>query len=73
MRSEGKRYIGRDVFLDHTMDVAYVKGQIREAVKVAKSRGYAIAIGHPHPNTIEALRESKDILNQVDLVQINKI
>ncbi|WP_345993595.1 divergent polysaccharide deacetylase family protein [Sulfurimonas sp. HSL-1716] len=73
MKAYGKRYIARDVFLDHKMEVDYVKGQIREAVKVAKLKGYAIAIGHPHENTLEALRESKDILSQVDLVQINKI
>ncbi len=73
MRAYGERYIGRDVFLDHTMNVEYVKKQIQEAVKVAKSKGYAVAIGHPHPNTLEALRESKELLSQVDLVQINKI
>ncbi|MDD2356477.1 MAG: divergent polysaccharide deacetylase family protein [Thiovulaceae bacterium] len=73
MRAYGERYIGRDVFLDHTMNVEYVKKQIQEAVKVAKSKGYAVAIGHPHPNTLEALRESKELLSQVELVQINKI
>jgi len=73
MKANGERYIGRDVFLDHTMNVEYVKKQIQEAVKVAKSKGYAVAIGHPHPNTLEALRESKELLSQVELVQINKI
>lgn len=73
MKAYGERYMARDVFLDHKMEVDYVKKQIKEAVKVAKLKGYAIAIGHPHENTLEALRESKDILSQVDLVQINKI
>ena len=73
MKENSERYVGRDVFLDHTMDVASVKKQIIEAVKVAKTRGYAIAIGHPHEHTLQALRESKDILSQVELVQINKI
>lgn len=73
MKAYGERYIARDVFLDHKMEVPYVKKQIIEAVKVAKEKGYAIAIGHPHENTLEALKESKDILSQVDLVQINKI
>lgn len=73
MKENSERYVGRDVFLDHTMDVASVKKQIVEAVKVAKTRGYAIAIGHPHEHTLQALRESKDILSQVELVQINKI
>lgn len=73
MQEEGERYIGRDVFLDHTMDVRSVKKQIVEAVRIAKTKGYAVAIGHPHPNTIQALRESKALLSQVDLVLINKI
>jgi hypothetical protein len=73
MNAFGERYIGRDVFLDHTMDIASVKKQIAEAVKVAKKRGYAVAIGHPHPNTLAALRASKDILSEVELVQINRI
>ncbi|MBU0633126.1 divergent polysaccharide deacetylase family protein [bacterium] len=73
MKAYGERYIARDVFLDHKMEVEYVKQQIKEAVKIAKIKGYAVAIGHPHENTLEALRESKDILSQVDLVKINKI
>ena len=73
MHAYGKRYIARDVFLDHKMDIDYVKHQIIEAVRTAKTKGYAVAIGHPHKNTLEALRESKDILKQVDLVQINQI
>ncbi len=73
MKAYGERYMARDVFLDHKMEVPYVKKQIIEAVKVAKEKGYAIAIGHPHENTLEALKESRDILSQVDLVQINKI
>ncbi len=73
MRAFGERYVSRDIFLDHVMDIASVKKQIKEAVKLAKKRGYAVAIGHPHPNTLAALRESKDILKDVELVQINRI
>ena len=73
MKAFGERYMARDVFLDHTMNVEYVKKQIQEAVRIAKLKGHAIAIGHPHANTLEALRESKALLSQVELVQINKI
>jgi hypothetical protein len=69
----GMRYMGRDVFLDHHDGVEKIKMQIREAVAVAKRHGTAIAIGHPRPDTIQALKESKAILSQVKLVGIDKI
>lgn len=69
----GLRYLGRDVFLDHQDGVANVKKQIRDAVSLAKRHGSAIAIGHPRPDTIQALKESKDILNQVQIVRIDQI
>jgi uncharacterized protein len=69
----GMRYLGRDVFLDHHDGVDNIKKQIREAVEIAKRNGSAIAIGHPRPNTLQALKESKDALSEVKLVGIDKI
>jgi len=71
MENYGLKYVSRDVFLDHHMDKAYVKEQIKKAIAVAKKHGTAIAIGHPHKNTLQALYESKKLLKQVDLVYIN--
>ena len=73
LKNFGLKYVSRDVFLDHHMDKAYILKQIKEAVALAKARGHAIAIGHPHKNTIQALYESKKLLKSVDLVQINQI
>ncbi|MBD3799428.1 divergent polysaccharide deacetylase family protein [Sulfuricurvum sp.] len=72
-RKLGVRYIGRDVFLDHKDGVGNVKKQIQEAVAIAKRHGSAIAIGHPRPDTIKALRESKALLGEVQLVGIEQI
>jgi polysaccharide deacetylase 2 family uncharacterized protein YibQ len=47
---------GRDVFLDNRADVAYTEGQLRIAVAIAKRDGSAIAIGHPRPTTLAAVR-----------------
>ncbi len=69
----GMRYLGRDVFLDHHDGVENIKKQICEAVAIAKRNGSAIAIGHPRPDTIQALKESKAILSEVKLVGIDKI
>lgn len=66
-------YLGRDVFLDHDTGVANIKRQIAQAVMVAHHKGFAIAIGHPHPDTIQALKESKGVLGQVTLVGIDQM
>lgn len=72
-RKYGMRYLTRDVFLDDQDGVANVKRQIREAVSKAKRYGTAIAIGHPRVDTIRALKESKDLLNGVQLVGVDQI
>lgn len=53
----GIPYAVRDVFLDNVASVGAVKAQLQETQKVALARGYAIAIGHPHDATIQALQE----------------
>ena len=73
LKNFGLKYLGRDVFLDHHTDKAYIKKQIKRAIKIAKTEGSAIAIGHPHANTLKALAESKNLFKDVDLVYINKI
>jgi len=73
MKNFGLRYVARDVFLDHHMDKAYVLKQIKQAIKQAKLHGTAIAIGHPHPNTLLALFESKKLFKDVELVYINRL
>lgn len=69
----GLKYVARDVFLDHHMEKDYVKTQIEKAVKFAQAHGHAIAIGHPHKNTLQALAESKKLLEKVQLVPIQDI
>ncbi len=46
----------RDVFLDDVADVAATQAALRRAVALAKQRGSAIAIGHPRPTTLAAVR-----------------
>jgi len=73
MKNFGLAYVSRDVFLDHKMDKAYVKNQIKKAIAIAKKHGSAIAIGHPHKNTLLALKESKKLFDDVELVLVNKL
>jgi polysaccharide deacetylase 2 family uncharacterized protein YibQ len=57
-RSFGVRSAFRNVpFLDDVAEVAPVRKQLELALRGAREKGEAIAIGHPHPATIQALRE----------------
>jgi len=73
MKGYKKQYVGRDVFLDHQVDKNYIKSQIKKAIEVAKMHGSAIAIGHPHINTILAIDESKHLFRDVELVLVDKL
>jgi len=44
-------------FLDDVAEVAAVRKQLELALRGAREKGQAIAIGHPHPATLLALRE----------------
>ncbi len=58
----GVPYVARDVFLDNERRYDYIMGQFKATERVAKSKGYAIAIGHPYPQTLQALKDwLKDI------------
>jgi len=52
----GVAHVARDVFLDDDMSSDAVLRQLALAERVARENGHAIAIGHPHPNTIAALK-----------------
>jgi len=44
-------------FLDDVQNAAAIRKQLQLALRGAKEKRAAIAIGHPHPATLEALRE----------------
>jgi len=69
----GDTYVARDIFIDniHTIDAIYA--QLKKAVRVAKKKGYAIAIGHPHKITMQALKSANDILKDVELIYIDEL
>lgn len=57
-RSDGVRAAFRNVpFLDDVRDVTAIRHQLSLAFKDAKEKGEAIAIGHPHPETLRSLGE----------------
>lgn len=70
-----KKPLERDVFLDNILEIPTITQQLIQAVQIAKQKGYAIAIGHPHKATILALKNATDYLKNsgVELVYINEI
>jgi len=48
--------MSRDVFLDDSLSLPALQHQFDRLVEIANKRGYAIAIAHPHPRTIEFLK-----------------
>jgi polysaccharide deacetylase 2 family uncharacterized protein YibQ len=45
----------RDVFLDNEATADAINRQLREVERIARRRGHAVAIGHPHDATFAAL------------------
>ena len=57
-KEDGVRTAFRNVpFLDDVAEVGAVRKQLELAMRGAKAKGSAVAIGHPHPATLQALRE----------------
>lgn len=56
-KAYGVPHAERDVFLDNDLDAALIRKQLVKLETIARKRGYAIAIGHPHDATIQALSE----------------
>jgi uncharacterized protein len=57
-RQDGVPSASRNVpFLDDVAEVAAVRKQLELALRGAREKGEALAIGHPHPATLQALGE----------------
>ncbi len=49
--------LSRDIFLDNERDTEKIGQQLDRLVRIAKKRGYALAIAHPYPETLEFLEQ----------------
>ncbi len=50
------RFAQRDIFLDNTNGVEYIKNQLNKLAEVAQAKGFAVGIGHDRNRTLEALQ-----------------
>jgi polysaccharide deacetylase 2 family uncharacterized protein YibQ len=71
----GVPYVTRDVFLDNEQKPDAVVKELERTIALAKSRGTAIAIGHPHDATIAGLKRVLPTLQDrgVALVPVTEI
>jgi polysaccharide deacetylase 2 family uncharacterized protein YibQ len=54
----------RDVFLDRELNEKHMRAQIETLKRTARAQGFAIAIGHPFPETLALLKKSIPELKQ---------
>lgn len=64
----------RDVFIDHEQTPDFVRKQLNLLIKRAKRQGYAIGIAHPHPITLDVLKEMlPELKKSVALTYASKV
>jgi hypothetical protein len=69
-RRAGVAHAVRDVFLDNDTNLEAIRRQLALTEQIARRRGSAVAIGHPHHATIEALRGWLPTLEQRGFVLV---
>ena len=73
-RRLGLKFARRRVFLDHEQDTHAIRFQIKRLISLANKKGKAIGIGHPHPVTLQVLKEDlQRIKSQVNIVPVSQI
>ncbi|WP_114327661.1 divergent polysaccharide deacetylase family protein [Candidatus Colwellia aromaticivorans] len=72
---EGVPVEGRHIFLDNELTDSYINKQFQSLIKHAKTQEFAIAIAHPHPETIQALLRLIPTLqqNNIELVPLSAL
>ena len=62
------------MFLDNVQDTAYITGQLKELIGLAKKHGTAIGIGHPYKATLETLsRELPKLKDEIKIVRASTL
>ena len=64
----------RTVFLDNDFSKKEIRRQLKRLLAIAQKKGEAIAIGHPHPDTLQTLYEELPKLKRhVKIVPVHKL
>ncbi|MDH5219307.1 MAG: divergent polysaccharide deacetylase family protein [Gammaproteobacteria bacterium] len=67
--------ITRDVFLDHNKDFASLDFHFERLIVLAKRNGFAVAIAHPHPQSLRFLARKLPLLESrgIQLVPVSQL
>ncbi|MFO7728017.1 MAG: divergent polysaccharide deacetylase family protein [Desulfonatronovibrio sp.] len=67
-------FLKRHIFLDNVQDKKAILFQLSKAENIAIKHGLAIAIGHPYPETLSALREWGRLKSEnVEVINISEL
>lgn len=66
--TQGLTTASRDVFLDNERDPESIRERLHQAVRLARLKGSAIAIGHPYPETVQVLATELPVLQAEGVV-----
>jgi len=69
--SLGVKSAVRNIFLDNQQDVVAIKRQLYAAAEMSRRKGGVIAICHPHPATIAALKEAMPELQRAGITFVS--
>jgi len=73
-REMGIKTTRRNVFLDNVRERGPIVAQIEKLLTVADKQGWAVGIGHPYPQTLDALRHARsEILRRARLVGVGRL
>lgn len=63
--------VKRDVFLDSETGIQFINHQLDQAIKLSRTKGYAVAIAHPYDNTLKVLKQRLPKLISSDIKLLN--
>lgn len=64
MKSAGVPVDRRRVFIDNENSVRYIRKQVQQLARIAKTEGVAIGIGHPRKKTLQVIKQEIPKLKQ---------
>lgn len=71
--TSGIHWNARDVFLDHSVELAALQHAWDSSLKCVNSNDYCITLGHPHPETLDFLESKAQGLSAQSFVPVSQI